>query len=156
MCGLSYREYRNKDARIDVLTKLFENELPLDAVAVQSELTRLQIDVASLRSAQQKAKLLLEKMHQIRNGVVHQPAADTEQVQRQVQGPSADDLAKQGRYQVEKLMFQEVDECTETMDKIWRPRRKVSVGRQVGCDILFVDVIFCMCQSIAGLGIRVP
>ena len=118
MCGLSYREYRNKDAQINVLAKLCENELPLDAVAVQRVITRLQIDVTSLRSAQQKAKLLLEKLHQTRTGVVHQPAVDTEQVQRQVQGPSADDLAKQGRYQVEKLMFQEVDECTETMDKI--------------------------------------
>ena len=66
-CGLSYRPYRNKDSRIDVLTKLCAHELPVDAAAVERELERRQIDTSSARSAQQKAKLLLETM----DGSVH-------------------------------------------------------------------------------------
>lgn len=121
-CGLSYRPYRNKDSRIDVLAKLCDSELPVDAAAVARELERHQIDASSARSAQQKAALLLERM----NGAAVPAVTDAVQVQRLVKSPSAEDLATQGRDQVELLMFQAEDKCTGRMEEIWRPRRKVS------------------------------
>ena len=127
-CGLSYHPYRNKDSRIDVLVKLCDSELPVNAASVTRELERRQIDASSARSAQQKAALLLEKMYlyQGMNGAAAPAVTDTVQVQRLVKSSSAEDLATQGRDQVELLMFQAEDKCTETMEEIWSPRRKVS------------------------------
>ena len=121
---MAYRAYRNKGSRINVLQQLCDNELPVDVAAVASELARRQIDTSSVRSAQQKAELLLQNMHQGIDGVVQIPPTDSSQVQRRVQCPSAEQLALNARVAVEKLMFQSDDDCTETMQKIWRPRRK--------------------------------
>ena len=125
------RPYRNKkNSRIEVLEKLCKHELPADLALVESELTRRQIDVSSVRSAQQKATLLLDVMHRGTDGAG--PPVGEEPVQirdtpRMLECPSADALATQALVTVNQLMFNEADKCTPAMEQMWHPRRKVKM-----------------------------
>ena len=60
-CGLALREYRNKPARVGVITKLLANDLPLDTEAVKRELRERNVPIAT-HHATKLVRQLLDKM----------------------------------------------------------------------------------------------
>lgn len=131
-CGLAYRQYRNKPARNDVLSKLLNHDLPLDPEAVKLELGRLDIPITT-RFATKLSLQLLNKM----SGTVSEPAAAAvNNACRQIGSLSAIKLAEKARELVEKLMFLPTDsDVTDAMRQLWKDRCKVTCSHH--CFFLF-------------------
>ena len=98
-CGLAYRQYRNKPARIGVLTKLLEQELPLDTEEVKRELTRRNIPITT----HHPTKLALQLLDSM-TGTVREPIA-TNDTGRRIKDLCAVKLVERARKLVEKFMY---------------------------------------------------
>ena len=118
-CGLTYRHYRNKLDRTCVLQELYDFDIPVSPEAVKQQLRSLNVQVSERGKAQKFALMLLNKL----KGVVASP---TTSQSKTVVGPSAAELAKKARDEMDRSMFTEADACTEQLDALWLPRRKVS------------------------------
>ena len=117
-CGLTYRHYRNKPARIRVLQELWDFDIPVNPVAVKQQLRNHNVPVAERGKPQKFALLLLNKL----KGVATSP---TNSQPKTIVGPTVEALTKLGRQQMEASMFTESDACSAELDALWIPRRKV-------------------------------
>ena len=118
-CGLAHRLYRNKTARIGVISKLLNHELPLDTAEVKREMARRTIPITTHHATKLSLKLLDSMSGTVRPAATNAVSIET---------LSADKLAKTAREQVEKCMFLSTDSgVSEAVLQLWKDRCKVGL-----------------------------